>query len=409
MKRVKQVLCGVLAAALMIPLAAAAPGSGGKSLSDIQGHWAQKEIETAIASGWVDGYPDGTFQPEKTITRAEFTKMLLDAIHLTPDSETVAWMKENAKMGSPLDGEGWRTYTPKLYDMSEHWLTRQGWTDAALYSGMVVPDDYNGKNFRPEKAIARYEIALMTDRALGLVYPAELGAGVDVPFADNDQVLDWMKGYVLQATEAGVLKGYPDGTFRPNKTSTRAEAVVMVQRTLEYMEEGLGEAPVETVRVRYQESESGYAHIISDTILQEKETDQIRLQMVDNVIYAPLRDLYAVEIEMIRENGLYSKNPSMSFGWFPIEQQLEVLPDGGNFWFYVYQMGNTAYYWGEKIGEPSRYDAAMRSLYGEIMVPICDLDHPNAEPQEGWQAGWNAETKTLTIPMFYYWHYPGMS
>ena len=342
MKRVKQVLCGVLAAALMIPLAAAAPGSGSKSLSDIQGHWAQQEIETAIASGWVDGYPDGTFQPEKTITRAEFTKMLLDAIHLTPDSETVAWMKENAKMGSPLDGEGWRAYTPKLYDMNEHWLTRQGWTDAALYSGMVVPDDYNGKNFRPEKAIARYEIALMTDRALGLVYPAELGVGVDVPFADNDQVLDWMKGYVLQATEAGVLKGYPDGSFRPNKTSTRAEAVVMVQRMLEYMEEGLGEAPVETVRVRYQESESGYAHIISDTILQEKETDQIRLQMVDNVIYAPLRDLYAVEIEMIRENGLYSKKPNMSFGWFPIEQQLEVLPDGGNFWFYVYQMGNTA-------------------------------------------------------------------
>ena len=63
-------------------------------------------------------------------------------------------------------------YTPKLYDMSGHWLTSQGWLDAALYSGMVVPDDYNGKNFRPEKAIARYEIALMTDRALGLVYPA---------------------------------------------------------------------------------------------------------------------------------------------------------------------------------------------------------------------------------------------
>ena len=91
--------------------------------------------------------------------------MLLDAIHLTPDSETVAWMKVHATMediwGNPTE------YTPKLYDMSGHWLTSQGWLDAALYSGMVVPDDYNGKNFRPEKAIARYEIALMTDRALG--------------------------------------------------------------------------------------------------------------------------------------------------------------------------------------------------------------------------------------------------
>ena len=169
MKHWKRGLCGLLAAVLMVPAGLAAPVSGEKGLSDLEGHWAQKEVEAAVASGWVDGYPDGSFKPEKSITRAEFTKMLLDAIHLTPDSELVAWMKVHATMediwGNPTE------YAPKLYDMSGHWLTSQGWLDAALYSGMVVPDDYNGKNFRPEKAIARYEIALMTDRALGLVYP----------------------------------------------------------------------------------------------------------------------------------------------------------------------------------------------------------------------------------------------
>ena len=41
--------------------------------------------------------------------------------------------------------------------------------DAALVSGMVVTQDYNYHNFRPEKPIARYEIALMTTRALGQV------------------------------------------------------------------------------------------------------------------------------------------------------------------------------------------------------------------------------------------------
>lgn len=92
-----------------------------------------------------------------------------------------------------------KKYVPILNDMDGHWLTTQGWTDAALYSGMVVPDDYNGKNFRPEKEIARYEIALMTDRALGLVYPANQYAGEDLPFADNGEILDWMKGYVHEA------------------------------------------------------------------------------------------------------------------------------------------------------------------------------------------------------------------
>ena len=249
----------------------------------------------------MDGYPDGSFKPEKSITRAEFTKMLLDAIHLTPDSETVAWMKAHAKMkdiwGRPT------AYTPKLYDMSGHWLTSQGWLDAALYSGMVVPDDYNGKNFRPEKAIARYEIALMTDRALGLVYPASQPVEGELPFTDKEEILDWMKGYVNESVKAGVLKGYPDGSFQPNKTSTRAEAVVMIQRMLEEMEEGIDALDsATTIRVQYRES-IPYTHEISDTILQERETDQIQLQVIDNIVYASLNDLYDVQIEMMQENG----------------------------------------------------------------------------------------------------------
>ena len=79
------------------------------------------------------------------------------------------------------------------------------------------------KNFRPEKAIARYEIALMTDRALGLVYPASQPVEGELPFTDKEEILDWMKGYVNESVKAGVLKGYPDGSFQPNKTSTRAE------------------------------------------------------------------------------------------------------------------------------------------------------------------------------------------
>ena len=310
MKHWKRGLCGLLAAVLMVPAGLAAPVSGEKGLSDLEGHWAQKEVEAAVASGWVDGYPDGSFKPEKSITRAEFTKMLLDAIHLTPDSETVAWMKENALTddiwGNPTE------YTPKLYDMSGHWLTSQGWLDAALYSGMVVPDDYNGKNFRPEKAIARYEIALMTDRALGLVYPASQPVEGELPFTDKEEILDWMKGYVNESVKAGVLKGYPDGSFQPNKTSTRAEAVVMIQRMLEEMEEGLN--PDITVVARYQEGWKG------ESIVQEEETNKIQLQIVDNIIYASVKDLYDVEMEMMKKVGHINPDNRMGFQWWPVQQ-----------------------------------------------------------------------------------------
>ena len=395
MKLLKRGLCGLLAVVLMVPAGLAAPVSGGKNLSDLEGHWAQKEVEAAVASGWVDGYPDGSFKPEKSITRAEFTKMLLDAIHLTPDSETVAWMKENALTddiwGNPTE------YTPKLYDMSGHWLTSQGWLDAALYSGMVVPDDYNGKNFRPEKAIARYEIALMTDRALGLVYPASQPVEGELPFTDKEEILDWMKGYVNESVKAGVLKGYPDGSFQPNKTSTRAEAVVMIQRMLEEMEEGLN--PDITVVARYEEyyEENGE----NRKIVQEEETDQIQLQVVDNVIYASLNDMYDVEMGLIKKYGKESVD-KLSFAWWPIQQEVIASVTNINTWIdYSYQMGNKEYCWRSNGILKTEYCAPTRALYGELMVPVCDLSHYSREAQDEWKGGWDPETNTLTLLMYY--------
>ena len=396
MKHWKRGLCGLLATALMVPVGLAAPVNGEKGLSDLEGHWAQKEVEAAVASGWVDGYPDGSFKPEKSITRAEFTKMLLDAIHLTPDSETVAWMKVHAKMediwGNPTE------YTPKLYDMSGHWLTSQGWLDAALYSGMVVPDDYNGKNFRPEKAIARYEIALMTDRALGLVYPASQPVEGELPFTDKEEILDWMKGYVNESVKAGVLKGYPDGSFQPNKTSTRAEAVVMIQRMLEKMEEGLN--PDITVVARYEEDyeENGE----NRKIVQEEETDQIQLQVVDNVIYASLNDMYDVEMGLIKRYGKESVD-KLSFAWWPIQQEVIAYVTNINTWVdYSYQMGNKEYCWRSNGILKTEYCAPTRALYGELMVPVCDLSHYSREAQDEWKGGWDPETGTLTLLMYYY-------
>ena len=49
---------------------------GGKTFSDISGHWAQKYIELAASNGWINGNPDGTFKPNNNITRAETVAMI---------------------------------------------------------------------------------------------------------------------------------------------------------------------------------------------------------------------------------------------------------------------------------------------------------------------------------------------
>lgn len=78
----------------------------GSAFTDIYGHWAQKEISAAANNGWILGYEDGTFRPERRITRAEAMAMvnrvlqripetaddLLDGMILWPDNaDSVAW------------------------------------------------------------------------------------------------------------------------------------------------------------------------------------------------------------------------------------------------------------------------------------------------------------------------------
>ena len=80
-------------------------GGGSGSFSDISGHWAEKEIERAVALGWITGYPDGTFRPDAYITRAEAMTMinrvlcrmpqseddLLDSMVVWPDNKPTDW------------------------------------------------------------------------------------------------------------------------------------------------------------------------------------------------------------------------------------------------------------------------------------------------------------------------------
>jgi hypothetical protein len=49
---------------------------GGAAFPDIEGHWAKEYINSAFAKGWVSGYPEGTFKPQQNITRAEVVKVV---------------------------------------------------------------------------------------------------------------------------------------------------------------------------------------------------------------------------------------------------------------------------------------------------------------------------------------------
>lgn len=377
----KRKLLSLFLAALLLTSAVqpALAASGG--LSDLEVHWAQAEIEAALEEGWVLGYPDGTFRPEGSITRAEFTKLLLAAIHLTPESESVQWMKDHACYREPVRNEITR-YTPILVLPLGHWFTDQGWKDAAVYSGILVPSDYNEYDFRPDRAITRYEIALLTVRALGLVYPATHADGDDLPFTDQDTFQPWVRGYIREAVNAGILTGYPDGSFVPNAPATRAEAVVMVSRVLKAMEEGLD--PNIHTKIRHHESLSRYAEVITDTFC---------LQQVGDILYANILDLRTTQAQLRWAAGGSNilTEERVDASWFPLEQAIEYDPFG--FDEDRYQAGNATFLY---EGGSYTFPVLPRMLHGEIMIPVYDF---SGESQKVWDynCSWDESSRTFTF------------
>lgn len=364
---------------------ASAVSGNSHDFSDTKGHWAEEEIRLASSSRqtnsdrWVDGYPDGTFRPEAEVSRAEFVKMLLAAMYLYSYTDTAEFLHEFSS-----SAESGRGFT----DMGGHWLTGAGWTQTALDFGLIRPDDYPGGAFCPDQPATRLEAAVMIVRVLGLVCPAGQSDQEELPFTDADAIPRELRGFVFQAVEAGVLEGYPDQTFRGDKTVTRAESVKMIFRALGYMEEGV-DREVEAFAEEGWTADGG-------------QKQQIKLwlsapaQLVDGVIYLPARDVYAAYERLHGRTG-------KDFSWirWDVENQQFHM---NNFVYTLIAGAGDARYgyspYSSKLDEWSKtFPAPARLLYGELMIPVCGVEGPFCTDIWG-EARWDGEAKTLVLPLW---------
>ncbi|MFC3772868.1 S-layer homology domain-containing protein [Paenibacillus sp. GCM10012303] len=146
---------------------------------------------------YMTGYPDGTFGPDKPITRAEMATVLSRLFGKDKGSEPSA-----------------KTFTDTA---PSHWAKAA--IDLTADSGLM--DGYPDGSFKPEQAITRAEAASIAAR---LITAAE-GGGSFSDTADH-----WAAAAIGKAMAAGIVSGYGDGTFRPERTLTRAEAVTMLNK-----------------------------------------------------------------------------------------------------------------------------------------------------------------------------------
>lgn len=179
-----------------------------KKFSDMGNHWADVTVGKLVELGVVDGYKDGTFKPDNTITRSEFCKIIRTAFKM-----------------QEVNGNS--------FDDTSHWAKNEIHT--LVINGVIDATEY-GNNYEPNENITRIEMAKMIVRAIGLDNDAQAKINHDTKFSDNDDIKGLDRGYVIIASEKGIINGYPeDKTFKPNGEATRAEASKMVITALEYI------------------------------------------------------------------------------------------------------------------------------------------------------------------------------
>lgn len=176
------------------------PASLAGPINDLTGHWAEAYIGNLVDQGIISGYPDGTFKPEGKITRAEFASILVKGFEL------------------PIEGS-------KVFsDTADHWAKN---SIAAAYSQGII-NGYSENEFGPDDPITREQMAVMIVKA---AQPNTAVSGKT--FADSDSISEWAREAVSAATGNKIINGYPDNTFRPKGNTTRAEAAVVLSKSLQ--------------------------------------------------------------------------------------------------------------------------------------------------------------------------------
>lgn len=165
-------------------------------------HWAYKYVMTLTNNNVINGYNDGTFKPEGTITNAEFIKLVVMAA--LPE-----WIDMN-------DAES----------NFEHWASKYVWV-AERY-GLIKTGSITLENI--DVPITRIEMVRIIVKADLTMKGNSLETSEKVKFKDvislnSDDLL-----LLKHACSKNLITGYTDNTFRPQSNMTRAEAATMIYR-----------------------------------------------------------------------------------------------------------------------------------------------------------------------------------
>lgn len=249
-------LAGRIAAAalatglLWAPVAASAAGSapsGGvqAQFTDVASNWAAGDINTLLEAGVLTVPSDGLFRPGDAVSRADFAIWVARALELTPPSTPA----EFQDIGGLSSGD-------------------QGEIAAAAAAGLV--QGYPGARFEPDNPITRAELATIFGRALQAKGEQPEARFFQI-FLDGNSVPAWALPAAIIVKDQLILGEpcTPEACFAPDRQTTRAEAVTLIVRFMQYLTTNYHQAPLPqptantsfVLGMWYSNSDEAYANL----------------------------------------------------------------------------------------------------------------------------------------------------
>lgn len=180
-------------------------GGSSAPLSDIVGHWAEKEIQALVDRGYLKGYPDGTFRPDQSMTRAEFATMIVSTLNPASKAE---YQNRN------------------FSDISSHWAKN----NILQVARAGFMGGYSDGTFRPDERISKYQMLLALANGSGL---SGHSTSLLNYFTDGSYVPYWAKQSVANAAGEGLICNYPTtSSLQPTRNGSRAEAVTALYQLM---------------------------------------------------------------------------------------------------------------------------------------------------------------------------------
>jgi len=232
MKRfLKKVATTTLAAALVLPagLAGAAP-----MFPDVNSKTVTPDVQEAIESlasqGIIKGFPDGTFGPNKAITRAQFAKILAQIEGLQPNPAAAA----------------------QFVDVKDP--EQKGWVGALYAAGLTTGT--TATTYSPNKPIQRDQAATFLVRALELSDVAK-ELNLTPSTTDGARINDSHRANVGLLEKVGLIKGYPNGSFGPGDPFKRQQAANLLYKVQQNGDEYVSAAKALVNKVEVTQNEDG--------------------------------------------------------------------------------------------------------------------------------------------------------